>query len=111
MSSIQADFDRIALLSKEGWDHNGHYHHFLLRHVPSSCTEALEIGCGTGAFARLLAKRSNRVLALDLSPHMVQIARDRSAQFPNIDFEVADAFILPYLKYARSVRRYFRERG
>ena len=91
MSSIQADFDRIALLSKEGWDHNSHYHHFLLRHVPSSCAEALEIGCGAGAFARLLAKRSNRVLALDLSPHMVQIARDRSGQCPNVDFEIADA--------------------
>jgi len=31
-------------------------------------------GCGTGTFSRLLADRSEHVLALDLSPQMIQIA-------------------------------------
>ncbi len=57
MSSIEADFDRLALLDDEGWTANNHYHKFLLQHVPRNCENALEIGCGTGAFARLLAKR------------------------------------------------------
>ena len=30
------------------------------------------------------------VLALDLSPEMIRIARERSTQFPNIEFEFAD---------------------
>lgn len=90
MSDVRADFDRLALLSGEGWDHNGHYHDFLARHVPAGCRDALDIGCGTGAFSRLLAKSSGRVLALDLSPNMIALARERSARFPNIDFEVAD---------------------
>ena len=90
MSTVRADFDRIALLAGEGWDHNSHYHDFLSRHIPAPCPEALEIGCGTGAFSRLLAKSSGRVLALDLSPNMIRVARERSAQFPNIDFRVAD---------------------
>jgi ubiquinone/menaquinone biosynthesis C-methylase UbiE len=90
ISTIQADFDRIALLSNESWDHNTHYHNFLLQHVPANCREALEIGCGTGSFSRLLAKCSNHVLALDLSPQMVRIAKERSTQFSNIDFQVAD---------------------
>ena len=90
ISTIQADFDRIALLANDGWDHNVHYHSFLLEHVPAHCQEALEIGCGTGSFSRLLATRSNRVLALDLSPQMIRIAKERSTQFPNIDFQVAD---------------------
>ena len=68
MSSIEADFDRLATLDDEGWTANNHYHDFLLSHVPQNCDNALEIGCGTGAFARLLAKRSKRVIALDLSP-------------------------------------------
>lgn len=89
-STIQADFDRIALLDNEGWDHNIHYHNFLLQHVPPHCREALEIGCGTGSFSRLLAARSNRVLAIDLSPQMIRIAKERSTQFSNIDFQVAD---------------------
>jgi ubiquinone/menaquinone biosynthesis C-methylase UbiE len=90
-SLIRADFDRIALLSQEGWNHNRYYHRFLLKQIPAHCRDALEIGCGTGAFARLLAQRSERVLALDLSPRMIQIARERSKQYPNVDFQVADA--------------------
>lgn len=90
-SKIRADFDRIALLSGNDWNHNNHYHDFLLRQLPPHCTDALEIGCGTGAFSRLLASRSDRVLALDLSPQMIRIARERSKQYPNIDFQVADA--------------------
>lgn len=90
MSDVREDFDRIALLSGEEWGHNGHYHDFLSRHIPRPCGEALEIGCGTGAFSRLLAQSSGRVLALDLSPNMVRLARERSTQFPNIDFEVSD---------------------
>jgi ubiquinone/menaquinone biosynthesis C-methylase UbiE len=90
-STIQADFDRIALFSTDGWSHNSHYYDFLLQQIPAYCTNALEIGCGTGAFSRLLAQRSERVLALDLSPRMIQIARERSKQYPNIDFQVADA--------------------
>ena len=93
MPKIRADFDRIALLSRNGWDHNSHYHEFLLKRLPPHCTDALEIGCGTGAFSRLLARRSDRVLALDLSPQMIRIAKERSEQCSNIDFQVADAMI------------------
>jgi SAM-dependent methyltransferase len=91
MSSIEADFDRLALLDDEGWTANNHYHKFLLQHVPHNCENALEIGCGTGAFARLLAKRSKRVVALDLSPEMIRVARARSSQFENLEFHLADA--------------------
>ena len=91
MPKIRADFDRIALLSRDGWDHNSHYHDFLLKQLSPRCTDALEIGCGTGAFSRLLASRSDRVLALDLSPQMIRVARERSEQYSNIDFQVADA--------------------
>jgi SAM-dependent methyltransferase len=112
MSTIQQDFDRIALVSEDGAAHNDHYHNFLLRQLPSHCHRVLEIGCGTGGFARRLAARSEagsagiagspagqpgwgamlpaRVLALDLSPEMIRIARERSTQFPNIEFQLAD---------------------
>ena len=88
--SIQADFDRIALVSEDGATHNDHYHNYLLRHLPSNCHHALEIGCGTGGFARRLAERSQHVIAIDLSPEMIRLACKRSAQFSNIDFELAD---------------------
>jgi ubiquinone/menaquinone biosynthesis C-methylase UbiE len=91
MSKIRADFDRIALLSENDWNHNDHYHDFLLKQLPPHCTYALEIGCGTGAFSRLLARHADRVLALDLSPQMIRIAKEHSEQYSNIDFQVADA--------------------
>ncbi|MCU1265246.1 MAG: Methyltransferase type 11 [Acidobacteria bacterium] len=92
--TIQADFDRIALLSTGHWDHAGPYANFLLRHAPLKCHESLEIGCGTGVFSRLIAGRSQKVLAIDLSPQMIRLARERSRQFANIDFRVADVTTL-----------------
>jgi SAM-dependent methyltransferase len=89
-SAIQADFDRLALLSQEQWDHNAHYHGFLLQQVPAGCGEALDIGCGTGTFARLLAGRAQHVLGLDLSPQMIRVARERAACLANVEFQVAD---------------------
>jgi ubiquinone/menaquinone biosynthesis C-methylase UbiE len=90
-NKIQSDFDRIAVLSKNEWNHNNHYDSFLLQQLPpSSELDALEIGCGTGSFARLLARRFRRVLALDLSPRMIEIAKEQSRQYHNIDFQVAD---------------------
>ena len=91
MSSTEADFDRLALLDDEGWTANNHYHNFILKHVPQNCENALEVGCGTGAFARQLALRSQRVMALDLSSEMIRVARARSTPFDNLEFELADA--------------------
>jgi len=53
--------------------------------------EALEVGCGTGAFTRHLARRARRVLAIDLSPVMIDVARRHSLAFSNIEYVVADA--------------------
>ena len=90
MSTIQKDFDRIALVSPDGSLQNSHYHNILLRQLPSDCQAALEIGCGKGEFSRRLAETSQRVLGLDLSPEMIRIARAHSAHLPNIDFRIAD---------------------
>jgi 2-polyprenyl-3-methyl-5-hydroxy-6-metoxy-1,4-benzoquinol methylase len=90
MSTIQEDFDRIALVSPDGSLQNNHYHNFLLRHLPQRCNRALEIGCGKGEFSRRLAAHSDHVLALDLSPEMIRLARKQSAGFSQIDFRIAD---------------------
>jgi ubiquinone/menaquinone biosynthesis C-methylase UbiE len=91
LQTVKADFDRIALLSSDDADHNQHYFNFLLQHVPPRCSNALEIGCGTGAFSRLLAQRADRVIALDFSPNMIRLARVRSREHKQIDFQCADA--------------------
>jgi ubiquinone/menaquinone biosynthesis C-methylase UbiE len=90
MSTVQQDFDRIALVTPDGATHNEHYHNFLLQHFPSNSHNVMEIGCGAGAFARRMAERSKHVLAIDLSPEMIRLARERSSQFSNIEFQLAD---------------------
>jgi 2-polyprenyl-3-methyl-5-hydroxy-6-metoxy-1,4-benzoquinol methylase len=91
VEAVRADFDRIATVSGGGWSHNSHYHRFLLEHIPERCDAALDIGCGTGTFARMLAARADYVLAVDLSPEMIRLAGEQSAQYPNIEYRVADA--------------------
>ena len=92
MNRVREDFDRLAAFSEgSDWDHNSHYHSFLLGHLPERPGEALEVGCGTGEFSRLLAQRCQSVLAVDLSPRMVEVARARSKNRPNVEYLVADA--------------------
>lgn len=90
VSRIRADFDRIAALEDEGWDHNVHYHPYLLLHLPPRCRAALDVGCGSGAFAEQLARRADAVLGLDLSPGMVRLARERLAPYSGAEVRVAD---------------------
>ena len=89
---VREDFDQLAdLPESSGWDHNAHYHPFLLKQLPPRIDEALEVGCGTGAFACLLAERCGRVIAIDLSPRMVEVTRARSWGDPNVEYVLAEA--------------------
>jgi len=52
----------------------------------------LDAGCGTGALAREVAARGASVVAIDLSPTLVQLARDREAAAgeSGVEFRVGD---------------------
>jgi SAM-dependent methyltransferase len=86
----RADFDRIAAVSARDGEAPGTYTKFLLGHVPRVCGSALEIGCGFGAFARLLAQRALSVTAVDVSPQMLRVAMERSRAHPNLRFVLGD---------------------
>lgn len=90
MKKVREDFDSIAPFETEKWNRNNHYHDFLLKNLPPNLSRTLEIGCGIGAFSRLLAERAERVTALDLSPNMIETAKNLSKSYPNIDFQIAD---------------------
>ncbi|NUT90922.1 MAG: class I SAM-dependent methyltransferase [Saccharothrix sp.] len=66
------------------FDHNAHYHPFLLAQIPSTAETALDVGCGNGGFARKLAARGLRVTGVD---------RAVEAVAPGIDFRKADAAV------------------
>ena len=94
--SIKSDFDRIALLSDEVCNHQERYHGYLLSQLPERCGRVLDIGCGTGEFSRLLAARAESVVAIDLSPQMVRLARERSKLYPNIEFVNGDVLTFQF---------------
>ncbi|QUH02910.1 class I SAM-dependent methyltransferase [Saccharopolyspora erythraea] len=71
------------------WDHNAHHHAWILRRLPAMFSRALDVGCGSGDLARLLAGRADEVLAVDRDPSIVEHARSLSREYTNIDF-VAD---------------------
>ena len=52
-------------------------------------SRVLELGCGTGSTAIYHASKVERILATDISDHMLNIARDKAkaAALDNIDFE------------------------
>lgn len=75
------------------WDHNAYYHQLLLCQIPQHCRRALDVGCGTGAFAALLAQRSDQVDALDRSPEMIETARRRTPD--NVNCVLADVLADP----------------
>ncbi|MFE1320052.1 class I SAM-dependent methyltransferase [Kitasatospora phosalacinea] len=62
------------------FDHNDHYHRLLLRQLPPGCRTALDVGCGTGRFARRLAARGIAVDAVDPSAEAIAAARELTAR-------------------------------
>jgi 2-polyprenyl-3-methyl-5-hydroxy-6-metoxy-1,4-benzoquinol methylase len=94
IDEIREDFDRIALLTDHHGGAGGMHHNYVRPHLPSHCENALEVGCGAGEFTRLLATRARRVVAIDLAPQMIRLARQQSIDYPNIEYITGDVMRL-----------------
>ncbi|KND29204.1 class I SAM-dependent methyltransferase [Streptomyces anulatus] len=73
------------------WDHNAHYHRWILRRLPGRFTGALDVGSGSGDLARLLATRAEAVHGIDADRAIVERARERTAPGAPVAFFVGDA--------------------
>ncbi|RNG03740.1 class I SAM-dependent methyltransferase [Streptomyces botrytidirepellens] len=58
-----------------GVNFNDHYHPLLLKQVPNGARTALDVGCGTGRFARLLVGRGLDVEGVDADAGVIAAAR------------------------------------
>jgi len=66
----------------------------LLQHSRAFAFDSvLDVGCGAGELSLALARGRpySRVVGIDISPHLVGVARERGANLDNARFEVADA--------------------
>lgn len=84
-----------ALVSRE--DYQGNILKAIQEIVGLNGLEVLDLGSGTGRLASLLIPYTGTLLALDLSPHMLGIARDklRQSNFNNWLTAAADHRSLP----------------
>jgi SAM-dependent methyltransferase len=72
------------------WDHNAHYHDWLRRQLPARCGHVLDVGCGSGRLACTLSTQADHVDALDRSAAMIEQARRRCPELPNVTWLEGD---------------------
>src|SRR2546426_12026880 len=61
------------------------------------CERALDLGCGTGPYLRLLAGFAREVVGVDVAPAMIEEAkRSLAPELDNVRLFVASVFDLPF---------------
>jgi 2-polyprenyl-3-methyl-5-hydroxy-6-metoxy-1,4-benzoquinol methylase len=65
------------------WNHNEHFHGWILRNLPPRRGRALDVGCGTGALLQKLARRFEHVTGVDADTGMAEAAARRVTQYPH----------------------------
>ena len=66
----------------------------LTSHLKPGMT-VLELGCGTGSFTQELARSGADVVAIDVSPELLEIAKANSSA-SNVRYEIQNAYDLKY---------------
>jgi SAM-dependent methyltransferase len=83
-------FERLYTASGDPWNYGGSDYErekyaSTLAALPSGAFgAALEVGCSIGVFTEQLAKRCERVLAVDFSPRAMEYARARLRRLENV---------------------------
>ena len=66
----------------------------LSSHLKPGMT-VLELGCGTGSFTRELARSGADVVAIDVSPELLEMAK-ANCSAPNVQYQIQNAYALTY---------------
>ena len=69
------------------WNHNTHYHRWLLDVLPPNVGTAVDAGCGDGLLLEWLAPRCRRVVGLEPDPATATRARARTAGLAHVQVE------------------------
>ena len=72
------------LNSRHPWDHNAHFHRWILRSLPVGATRALDVGCGRGELVRALAGAGLAVDGIDPDREMAYVAAQRCRDLPAV---------------------------
>jgi len=77
------------------WNHSIHYHDVLLRVALDHCQRALDVGCGTGAFATPGASL-REVIAIDADHDALERGRRATAGEARVRFVEGDVMAYPF---------------
>lgn len=77
------------LNARHPWNHNDHFHSWILHGLPERRRAALDVGCGRGGLLVELAPWFDRVEGIDRDPGMREAAARRTADFPQVSIPEA----------------------
>jgi hypothetical protein len=80
--------------ARHPWNHNEHFHGWILRNLPVRRSVAVDIGCGKGVLAGKLATQFARVAGIDRNAGMVAAASARLRGFPQVSISDATSLTL-----------------
>jgi SAM-dependent methyltransferase len=86
-------FSRLYQENEDPWDYEAskyeaQKYEASLQALPrEQYQNAFEIGCSIGVFTAKLAPRCKRLLSVDLSPAVLQLAKQRCRHFTHVDFK------------------------
>jgi predicted RND superfamily exporter protein/ubiquinone/menaquinone biosynthesis C-methylase UbiE len=103
LESLKDFYDKMAKFSDEyeGFSFCDEFNEELIRHLEiRPDTECLDLACGTGQVAILVAQRASRgrVTAVDLSSGMIEVAREEAIKKGVRNVEFLNEDILAYLR-------------
>jgi SAM-dependent methyltransferase len=81
---VSASRRLAAINARHPWNHNDHFHGWILRTLPARRRVAVDVGCGTGVLAGKLAARFARVTGIDADAAMATAASARLAGQPGV---------------------------
>jgi len=70
--------------TRHPWNHNEHFHGWILRNLPARRQAAVDVGCGTGVLAGKLAPHFAHVTGIDADEGMAAAAGARLAGDPRV---------------------------
>jgi SAM-dependent methyltransferase len=70
--------------ARHPWNHNEHFHGWILRSLPARRRAAVDVGCGAGVLAGKLASRFALVTGIDADAGMAGTAATRLAGNPRV---------------------------
>ena len=75
--------------ARHPWNHNEHFHGWILRNLPARRSAAVDVGCGAGVLAGKLAAHFEQVTGIDADAGMAADASARLARDPRVTIRQA----------------------